>query len=724
MARGPRCDAWCLCPEPAIVAAGMSEVVDRLKKHVAHGATCGSEKSEAQVFLDHLFQSSIGEPKRHALGAHFTSEAEIHRIVTPTIVRPWRERIAGARSATELLRLGQELASFRVLDPACGSGNFLYVAYRELKRLETELFARIYEKYGMPTRKRSGALKTISITQFHGIDIDPLAVELAKVELLLAKKLALDEANEALGKYQQAKPDLVEGPIAFEDLDDTILCDDALFCKWPPADVIIGNPPYQSKNKAQQEFGRAYMNKVRKAYPEVPGQADYCVYWFRRAHDELPEGGRAGLVGTNTIRQNKSRVGGLDYIVAHGGTITEAVSTQVWPGEAVLHVSIVNWIKGKADGKKMLYEQQGDDEDSPWARYELSTINASLSPRLDLTTAKDLSANLDPKTTFQGQTPGHKKGFVLPAALAERWIADDATNTDVLFKYLIGDDLLDNPHSSSDRLLLDFGDMDIIAASRYKKPFGHVKRSVLEEREDAAREEAERNAESLADDAKGHVNKHHASFLKRWWRLSFRRKDMLEALAQLDRYIAVSRVTRRPIFEFVSGVIRPGDALQVFAFDDDYSFGILQSDTHWQWFKERCSGLKIDPRYTSESVYSTFPWPQSATPEQVRAVGTAGTELRKLRRSILKREQIGLRPLYRLLDLQSAHPLNEAHKKLDSTVRAAYGMKAHEDPLSFLLDLNHSLAASEAQGQRVIGPGLPPSAGSRLHLVSKDCVKF
>src|SRR5208282_3679472 len=99
-------------------------------------------------------------------------------------------------------------------------------------------------------------------------------------------------------------------------------------------------PPYQSKNKAQHDLGRAYMNKVRKAYRKVPGQADYCVYWFRRAHDELPEGGRAGFVGTNTIRQNKSRVGGLDYIVEHGGTITEAVSTQVWPGGAVLHVSI------------------------------------------------------------------------------------------------------------------------------------------------------------------------------------------------------------------------------------------------------------------------------------------------------------------------------------------------------------------------------------------------
>src|SRR5712672_22272 len=111
----------------------------------------------------------------------------------------------------------------------------------------------------------------------------------------------------------------------------------------------------------QQEFGRAYLNKVRDRYSEVPGHADYCVYWFRRAHDELISRARAGLVGTNTIRQNYSREGGLDYIVDNGGTITEAVSTQVWSGEAAVHVSIVNWIKGKAPGKKKLYVQKGDD---------------------------------------------------------------------------------------------------------------------------------------------------------------------------------------------------------------------------------------------------------------------------------------------------------------------------------------------------------------------------
>src|SRR5262249_43037735 len=150
------------------------------------------------------------------LGAHFTNEAEIYKVVTPTIARPWRERIARAKTATELLSLGRELCSFRVLDPACGSGNFLYVAYRALKHIEAELFARIHEEREIVT------LPTISLKQFYGIDKDPFAVELAKVQLFLAERLALVEA----------RLDIVDQPLPIEDLDDNIRCDDALFCEW------------------------------------------------------------------------------------------------------------------------------------------------------------------------------------------------------------------------------------------------------------------------------------------------------------------------------------------------------------------------------------------------------------------------------------------------------------------------------------------------------------
>lgn len=680
-------------------------------------------KVEPPIFGE-LFQHGMGEPRRHALGAHFTLPAEIHRVITPTLVTPWRQRIAEAKTATELLAIAEALTRFRVLDPACGSGNFLYLAYRELKRLETEILSRVHLELGVRSQEKSGGLATVSVEQLYGIDVDPFAVELAKVELLLAKKLALDEANEALSTHPRGRLDIVDQPLPLEN----IRCGDALFVDWPEVDAIIGNPPYQAKNKAQGELSPHYMHAVRRRHPEVSGQADYCVYWFRRAHDELPPGGRAGLVGTSTIRHNKSRAGGLDYIVGNGGTITEAVSTQVWPGEAVVHVSIVNWIKGTSPGPKTLWEQKGDHVDSPWEKHQLPVINSALSPRVDVTSAKDLRVNLEPKTTFQGQTPGVTKenGFVIPAELAATWIAEDAANAEIVFKYLIGDDLLDNPESSSDRFILDFGARDLVEASRYQRPFEYVKQNILERRRRAAEREAARNTELTDANGDARVNKHHATFLKRWWQLAWRRGDMLEALSARRRYIACSRVTRRPIFELVSSEIHPGDALQVFALDDDYSFGILQSDVHWQWFTERCSGLKIDPRYTSGSVYSTFPWPQAPSADQVTLVARAGAELRELRRATARRERCGLRALYRVLELPGDHPIKDAHRKLDDAVRAAYRMKPKVDVLQFLLDLNHEVAEAEADGDPgVLGPGLPPAlAGRKQELTSMDCVAF
>src|SRR6185312_10368899 len=119
---------------------------------------------------------------------------------------------------------------------------------------------------------------------------------------------------------------------------------------WHEADVIIGNPPFLGAKLLKPERGADYVKALRKLYPEIPGMADYCVYWIRRAHDHLPDctktdplAGRAGLVGTQNIRNNQSRVGGLDHVV-ETGTIVEAVDNQPWSGEAVVHVSIANWV--------------------------------------------------------------------------------------------------------------------------------------------------------------------------------------------------------------------------------------------------------------------------------------------------------------------------------------------------------------------------------------------
>ena len=270
--------------------------------------------------------------ERHAYGAHFTAEADIERVVGPTIIRPWRERIDSAPSMKQLLDLRFQLANFKVLDPACGSGNFLYVAYREMARLDLRILQRINELVSENEfAKQAKNLLVITPTQFFGIDLDGFGVELAKVTLMLAKKLALDDALETFASVHAQLP-LQPDALPLDNLDENVKHADALFTDWPATDAIIGNPPYQSKNKRQIEMEPGYQQQLREAYPDVDGRADYCAYWFRKTHDHLKPEQRAGLVGTNTIRQNYTREASLDHIVNTGGTITEAVSTMVWPG--------------------------------------------------------------------------------------------------------------------------------------------------------------------------------------------------------------------------------------------------------------------------------------------------------------------------------------------------------------------------------------------------------
>lgn len=675
------------------------------------------------VIFGTIFQQSMDAGERHAQGAHFTHEADIQRIIGPTIVRPWRDRIDAAKTMKELLAIRKELLDFRVLDPACGSGNFLYVAYRELVRLEIRLMARLENDFTWrKVEKKLQSTSLVSTRQFFGIDRDTFAVELAKVTLMLAKKLALDEAAEVLERDQIDLPLPVDEALPLDNLDANIVCDDALFREWPEVDAIVGNPPYQSKNKMQKELGRAYLNRVRRAYPDIDGRADYCVYWFRKAHDLLKEGQRAGLVGTNTVRQNYSRVSGLDYIIANGGTITEAVSTMPWPGDAVVHVSIVNWLKGAEGGKKRLYIQEGNDRSGGWKYKDLDCINSALSFGLDVSQASKIEANGKYGGCFQGQTHGHES-FLLTPEEAESMIEANKKNKDVIFPFLIADDFLGNEEGQPSRFVIDFFPRDILQASQYKAPYRRLEKEVLPAREKAAAEEKERNDEALKEDAGAKVNKHHANFLKRWWLMSYPRKDLMNTLASLSRYIVCARVTHRPIFQFVSTSIHPNDALSVFALDDDYSFGILQSDTHWNWFINRCSTLKADFRYTSETVFDSFPWPQTPTATQVKRVAQKAVALRKLRNALKHEHGLSLREMYRVLEGPGTHPLKTAHAELDEAVRAAYAMPKKADPLSFLLDLNHAVFAAEASGKAVVSPGLP--AGVRkAGLVTGDCLKM
>ena len=242
------------------------------------------------------------------------------------------------------------------------------------------------------------------------------------------------------------------------------------------------------------------------------------------------------------------------------------------------------------------------------------------------------------------------------------------------------------------------------------------------DRQEKANNEDKRNREASAENQNARVNHHHQNFLNQWWLLSYPRSALMKKLRELPRYVACGQVTKRPIFVFVDANVNPNAALQVFTFADDYSFGILQSDIHWRWFVERCSTFKGDFRYTSTTVYDSFPWPQAPSLAQVREVARAAVDIRLLRAQLMEDHDLTLRELYRSLELPGDSPLKRAHARLDAAVRKAYKMRANEDALELLFGLNQKLAEQEASPQQVIGPGLPPAVKDTFEFITEDRV--
>jgi hypothetical protein len=190
----------------------------------------------------------------------------------------------------------------------------------------------------------------------------------------------------------------------------------------------------------------------------------------------------------------------------------------------------------------------------------------------------------------------------------------------------------------------------------------------------------------------------------------------------MSRFVVCGCVTRRPIFAFVANTVRPNASLQVFAYDDDYSFGILQSEIHWLWFIARCSTLKADPRYTSNTVWDSFPWPQTPTEEAVKCVADNAVSFRTLRSKLALKYNRSLRELHRTLELPGKSELKDAQTKLNGAVRAAHGMNGQEETLLFLLKLNLALSEAESKGEFVRSAGLPEFISDRASFVTEDAI--
>lgn len=510
-----------------------------------------------------------------------------------------------------------------VLDPACGSGNFLYVAYRELRRIEQRLREREQELREAEGKGGQSPIAFFPLQNLRGIEIDRFAVSLARVTLWMAHKLATLELG------------LDEATLPLADLSG-IKVGDALRSTWPKANVIIGNPPFHGSQNMRREFGDDYVRWLDQRFGI--GVKDYCVYWFRLAHDHLPDGERAGLVGTNSVSQNRMRHVSLNYIAENGGVITDAVSRQKWPGAAVVNVSIVNWVKKPTQ---------------PPAKFMLDGAEVTgVSTRLIESPLQIEEFDPLPQNKgrcFQGPIPAGN--FYLSLADGDALRArTDADYRAVVRPYLNGDDITEDPRQRPRRYVIDFGFRSLEEAMLYPAALDVVRRQVKPER-DKNRDQG---------------------FREKWWRFGRPRGEMREALAGLHRYIGLNRVGKRMLFAWCDAATCPSDLVIVFAFSDDYHMGVLSSSIHRAWAMKESSTLEDRPRYTPSSAFESFPWPAPSEAAWNR-IGELSAGIIKRRQEIAVERDIGLTELYNQVDEGAWQDLARLHAGLDVAVAEAYG---------------------------------------------------
>lgn len=575
-----------------------------------------------------LFESSTEDTERHENGMHFTSEEDILKIIKPCVVDYWHEKYDACNTQADFEKLHKELKSYRVLDPACGSGNFLLVAYRELKRFEAQIFHKISTLTGKSYQWVQNHMGFYPVQNLYGIEVKLFPTHIAKVSLWIAKKTMQMELR------------LDEPDLPLESLTH-IICTDALQTKWDEVDVVIGNPPFIGPKQIRGFRGDEYFKWLGKRFTNHNKMSDYCTYWYEKCFSDLRAGVRVGLVSTKTVTQTNSREASLDKILSTGGEIFNAISSQKWSGEAQVTVSIINFINKKPytgitprmlDGnvvKRISSRLRSGNDDSTSTTQEASPIPYN----------KNIA--------FVGVMP-NGKGFLLSEENAKKLIKNDSTTKQALKKYLTGEDINQNPDQTPSRWIIDFQDWPLEKASQFKEIFSHVKKLVKPERDKVSR----------------------VRHKERWWRYGEERMGMRNKTAPLKQFIAVSRVSKYPIFVmFENNNIIAGDSTVVFASDSYEMMGILQSKMHTEWYKYQCSTFETRLRYTNSTVFETFPFPINGNEEIAKVM----LEIERYRATACKEQKIGLTSLYNQLNDGGHDLLKKLHEKLDKAVAGSYG---------------------------------------------------
>ncbi len=725
-----------------------------------------------------LFEQALTATReRPALGAHYTDREKILKIVEPVIIRPLTaereaalavvkthaeamkaaeaERAALTGAAAELFRSDPKaakagegkrqkaltaiarrrdaaygaaqdalnafldrLAAFRVLDPACGSGNFLYVALQALKDIELRAIVEA-ERMGI-----AAPAPRVGLDAVKGIEIEPYAAELARVTLWIGdlqwmkrngytnyrepilSTLDQIECRDALmTKVGEGGASLAPSTASRSPSPARAGEDQWIEAQWPEADAIIGNPPFLGTKKLIGSLGETYVQALRKIYKgRVSEFSDFVCYWFKKASEAILRGKatRSGLVGTNSIRGGKNRLV-LDAILGHT-KIFEAWSDEAWVlNGAAVRVSLICFGMASNDENRL------DGAGVSAIRADLTSPESGSAA--DLTKARKLKESAG--SAFVCTVKAGK--FDTGPEQARTWLTAPSNpngrpNSDVVKPYINTLDVIRRPR---DQWVVDFfGIPTVEAAALYAAPFAHVVVHVKPMREKVRRD----------------------AYRINWWRFAEPIPGLRVAIAGKQRFIVTPSLAKHRLFAWMDGRVMPDHQLIAIARDDDTSFGILHSRFHELWSLRLGTSLEDRPRYTPSTTFETFPFPEGLTPNipatdyqsdpRAIAIAAAARRLNDLREAWLNPPDLTVRvpevvPGYpdrilpkdeaaavvlkkrTLTNLYNERPawLAMAHAALDDAVADAYGWPrdlSDEEVLERLFALNQSRAAAEA----------------------------
>lgn len=535
-----------------------------------------------------LFERGLDPSKRSQLGAHYTDPETIMKIVRPVVSEPllaeWEtekaelETLIGKAKKTvskaaqsRFNAFLERLRGFTVLDPACGSGNFLYLALRALKDLEKRI---LFEAEVLGLGRQ---FPDIGPHNVKGIELNGYAAELARVTIWIG------EIQWMIANGYGAKKNPILQSLEQIECRDALLNPDGSEAMWPVTNVVVGNPPFVGDKKMKDELGAEYVETLRGRYKgRVPGGADLVCYWFEKSNDLIKAGQlqRAGLVATNSIRGGRNRE--VLKHVSDTGRIFRAWSDEEWVNEgAAVRVSLVCF--GRSDVPAVL-------DGAPAGTIFPDLTAAGVEAAADLTRAAPLAENSG--TAFSGIT---KKGaFDLEGVYARRLLKEVGNpngrpTADVLFPWKNGEAVVGR---DPDKWIIHFGEQSEAEASLYPAPFAVVVSEVKPAR--------------MKTNAKGER--------ENWWKLARRAPDMFTATGTLDRFIVTPEVSKHRVFAWLGRGTVPDKNLVVVARDDFTTFGVLHSRPHELWALRMGTSLEDRPRYTSSTTFRTFPFPEGLTP--------------------------------------------------------------------------------------------------------------